>query len=134
MRPGQRWLSLGGLLLILACLDSQGVPNVNTGSGIGPAVNGGGTTSGGGTGSGTNRRVNVGDNFFAPDTVTIATSDTVTWTWTGFNPHSVTFGDGIGSGEKTAGSFSRFFGTAGTYNYTSTVRADSLMRGVVIVQ
>jgi plastocyanin len=75
----------------------------------------------------------VGDNFFAPDTLTIAVSDTVTWTWSGLNPHSVTFAD-VGSGVRTTGSFQRFFGAAGSFPYTSTVTADSLMRGVIVVR
>jgi plastocyanin len=124
------WSAIG-LVLLLGCLDSQGPANVN-GGGLGPAVNGTGASTTSGTGA--NHRVNVGDNFFAPDTLTIAVSDTVTWSWSGLNPHSVTFGDGVGSGVRTSGSFQRFFGAAGSFPYTSTLTADSLMRGVIVVR
>lgn len=38
--------------------------------------------------------VDVRDNSFAPATVTITAGDTVTWTQSGANPHSVTADDG----------------------------------------
>src|SRR5689334_14865853 len=83
---------------ISACMDGIVQPASPNQVGLGPAVNnsGGGSGTGGGTGS-PNRTVTVGDNFFNPDSLTVFVSDTVTWTWVGSNPHSVTFGDGSGS-------------------------------------
>jgi plastocyanin len=78
--------------------------------------------------------VTVGDNFFSPDLVTIAAGDTVTWTWSGFSPHSVTFGVGSSAGTRASGTFQRVFRTPGTFSYRSTVAADSGMSGAIMVQ
>src|ERR1041384_2246333 len=91
------------------------------------------STGGGGGGTGTGRQVTVSAHAFTPASITIAVNDTVTWVWSGTNSHSVTFDDGHDSGAKTTGSYQRFFGTAGTFSYHSSVLADSLMTGAVIV-
>ena len=130
MHTSSRFLGVTSLLLALACLDSQGIPVETHGT---PGINSSGTGTGTG-GHGTNQSVSVGDDFFAPDSLTINLADTVTWTWIGQKAHSVLFGDGIGSGVRTSGSFSRFFGTPGSYPYTSTVVGDTLMRGLIVVR
>jgi plastocyanin len=118
---------------VTACLDSFVQPASPNQTGLGPSVNNSGSGSGGGGTGSPSRTVTVGDNFFSPDTLTVFVSDTVTWTWVGTNPHSVTFSDGTGSALQVAGTFRRFFGSAGTFTYGSTAIADSLMIGQVTV-
>jgi plastocyanin len=77
--------------------------------------------------------VSMGDNFFSPASVSIATGDTVTWTNNGQAPHSATADDGsfdtgvFNSGQSRSHTFSR----AGTFSYFCTVHAN--MRGTVRV-
>src|SRR5437868_938549 len=85
------------LIGFLGCTESVGPADAN-----GRTVLGANSTGGGGGGT-TAQRVSVGDNFFAPATITVAVKDTVTWVWSGNNPHSVTFSDGHDSGVKTTG-------------------------------
>lgn len=93
---------------------------------------GGGT--GGGTGGGsTSSSVQVADNSFTPDSTTLGIGTTVTWNWgSGYAAHNVTFGDGTTSGNKTGGTFTRTFNTAGKYVYNCTNHPG--MRGVVMIQ
>ncbi len=89
--------------------------------------------------------VTVGDNFFksvrnnslnaAIDTV--AVGGTVTWTWSGFNPHTV---ESLGppsftsSGTKTgSGTHAISFGVAGTYTYDCAIHGGA-MSGTIIVR
>ena len=73
-----------------------------------------------------------------------AVGETVTWTWGGFQTHSVTHGvdptadgflgglaGGFDSGLKSAGSFSHTFGASGVYEYYCSIHAS--MRGAVVV-
>jgi plastocyanin len=88
--------------------------------------------------------VNVDDNKFVSNDVTIAAGGSVTWTWVGSNQHSTTSCTGSGcsgtpngswdSGEKSSGSFfhSATFSTPGTYKYFCTVHGSG-MKGVVRV-
>ena len=79
--------------------------------------------------------VNVGDNFYDPSARTVASGTTVTWTWTGGNPHSVTFdAGGASSAVMTTGTFDRTFATAGQFTYFCTVHGASVMSGTVTVQ
>jgi plastocyanin len=77
--------------------------------------------------------VSMGDNFFSPASVSIATGDTVTWTNNGQAPHSATADDGsfdtgvFNGGQSRSHTFSR----AGTFSYFCTVHAS--MRGTVRV-
>src|ERR1051326_2535796 len=119
-----------GLAGLAACMQSLGPADPNGGPGFGSGVN----INGGGTSGGTPTplQVTVGDNFFAPAVINATTSDTITWTWKGSQPHSVTFSDGVhDSGVKTTGTYKASFKTAGTYNYHSTIRGDSLMTGQI---
>ena len=72
-------------------------------------------------------------NAFEPQTVTVAPGGTVTWTFQAL--HNVTF-SGTGSPanitDKSSGSDSRTFPTAGTYNYNCTIHGG--MNGTVRVQ
>ena len=80
-------------------------------------------------------RVSVVDNQFLPRSNAVAVGDTVTWTWSGSNPHNVTFDGGSpNSGTQNAGTFLREFDTAGTFTYFCTIHGRSIMSGVVTVR
>jgi plastocyanin len=79
--------------------------------------------------------VTVGNNFFSPANLSVATGATVTWTWAmGATEHTVTFNDQApGSARQSSGTFQRTFGTAGTYSYFCSVHGASVMSGTVTV-
>lgn len=78
--------------------------------------------------------VTVKDNVFDPSNLLVTAGQTVTWTWNGNNPHTVTFsGGGPNSNQQTSGTFQRQFAAAGTFNYTCVVHGSS-MSGVITVQ
>lgn len=82
----------------------------------------------------TTASVTVEDYDFAPDSVDIAAGGTVTWTWKGTQPHSVTPvtpGTGFGSQVLTAGTYAFKFTTPGKYDYFCTVHA--FMTATVVV-
>ena len=89
-----------------------------------------GPTTGGGGANG----VTVGNNFFSPANLTVATGATVTWTWAmGDVEHTVTFDDNApGSARQSSGTFQRTFGTAGTFTYFCALHPH--MTGTVVVQ
>lgn len=66
--------------------------------------------------------VQVGDNFFSPSSITVATGTDVTWQWQGALVHNVTFGVGGPSDipDRASGSVQRTFNTSGTFNYVCT--------------
>ncbi len=82
--------------------------------------------------------VTVRDNFFQPAEVTIARTEgtaEVSWTWSGSNPHTVTFDAGPpNSAVQTSGSFSRSFDEAGRFTYYCTVHGREVMSGAVEVE
>ena len=78
--------------------------------------------------------VTVGNNFFSPADLSVATGTTVTWTWAaGAVEHNVTFDDGQHSGTQSSGSFPRTFSAAGTYPYHCTIHGAAVMHGTVTV-
>jgi plastocyanin len=82
--------------------------------------------------------VQVRDNLFTPADVRIAQGGTVTWTWAGSNPHSVTSGTGtpnglFDSGIRTTGTFQFTFRETGTFPYYCVVHGLA-MRGTVVVE
>lgn len=81
----------------------------------------------------TSNAVSVGDNFFNPSATTVSANTTVTWTWNGKNPHTVSFDDGVTSAEQSTGTYSRTFTTAGTYKYHCKVHGQS-MAGTITVK
>ena len=83
----------------------------------------------------TSAAVSLHDNFYAPAAVTIAAGVTVTWTWAGANPHTVTSDTGVfdSSPAKTSGTFSFTFPSAGTFHYHCLVHG-FIMSGTVTVQ
>lgn len=83
--------------------------------------------------------VSAADNVFQPSTITINAGDTVVWTNTGSNPHTVTADDGsFDSGIFTSGqSFSMTFSTPGTIPYHCTIHGAPGgvgMAGTIVVQ
>lgn len=105
------------------------------GSGSPTGTNTGGNNGGGGGGGSTSNAISVRDNSFSPNATTVAPGTTVTWTWSGSNPHNVTFDDGsnVASDTQSSGTFSRTFQNAGTYNYHCTVHG-AAMSGTITVR
>ena len=105
------------------------------GSPMAPAGNGntGGNNGGnnGGNGGSTSNSIAIGDNFFNPGATTVAVGTTVTWTWSTGTTHNVTFGDGTSSGDRSSGSYTRTFNSAGTFSYQCTIHAG--MAGTITV-
>ena len=81
----------------------------------------------------TTAAVSVGDNFFDPTSTTIAEGGSVTWTWAGAVSHNVTFSAGANSATQTAGTFTRTFANAGSFDYLCTIHG-AAMSGTVVVQ
>jgi plastocyanin len=84
---------------------------------------------------GSTNTVTVGNNFFSPTSLSVATGATVTWQWAqGDVLHNVTFDDGApSSGPKSTGTFQRTFATAGTYTYFCSIHGRQVMSGSVTV-
>ena len=110
---------------------------------------GGGSTTGPSTNPGTNpgtgnpttpatpvatNAVSVQDNQFSPKDISVSVGTTVTWTWAaGVADHNVAFGDGPASANLRGGAtYTRTFGTAGTFTYSCTLHAG--MNGTVLVK
>jgi len=96
---------------------------------------GGGSDSPTGPATGGTASVTVGNFFFSPASITVATGATVTWTWaTGDTLHTVTFDDNApGSSPQSSGTFQRTFATAGTYTYFCSIHGKNVMSGSVTV-
>ncbi len=113
-------LSAAALIIVLgACSDdAQQQPN-------GPGPSGPTATT----------SVSIVDNGFTPPANSVTAGQTVTWTWSGSNPHNVTFDDpSVGnSSTKTSGGFMRTFGTVGSFTYICTVHGRQIMSGTVVV-
>jgi plastocyanin len=81
-------------------------------------------------------RVNMGDNFFDPATVTVNVGDTVTWTHSGNRPHDVTADNGAFSSPRRMSNgqtFTYTATTAGSFAYTCTIHP-AQMRATVVVR
>ena len=113
--PVRRSILLAALVAAAACSDDNG----DGGSGPAPAGD-----------------VTVENNDFDPSTLQVAAGSSVVWAWaSGASTHNVTFDDGEASGNRSSGTYSRTFATAGTYPYHCTLHgtATSGMRGSVTV-
>jgi len=80
--------------------------------------------------------VTVGDNFFDKATEVVQINHAVTWTWSGMNPHTVSFTGGPESGTpagmpQTSGTYQRTFTSTGTFSYFCRVHGS--MTGSVTV-
>src|SRR4051812_33720059 len=80
--------------------------------------------------------VTVGDNFFKETTVRIQPGDSVTWSWTGSDTHTVTANpdqtEKFASKQQSSGSFSHTFAKAGKFGYHCELHPTE-MRAVVEV-
>ena len=80
--------------------------------------------------------VTIGDDFFKETTVKIQPGDSVKWTWTGSDTHTVTANpdqtEKFGSKEQSSGTFSRTFAKAGRFGYHCEIHPTE-MRAVVEV-
>ena len=78
----------------------------------------------------------VGDDFFSPADTVVQVNGTVTWTWTGVQPHTVSFSGGPESGSpagtpQTSGTYARTFTSLGKFSYFCRVHGN--MTGTVTV-
>ena len=85
--------------------------------------------------------IQVRDNSFSPNPVTISVGDSVTWQWVGSNSHSVTHGTDPGNigvlfneGPKSSGTFGYRFTSAGTVHYFCIPHFDMGMKGTITVE
>ena len=85
--------------------------------------------------AGPSANVDIGDNFYNPDSVAVSTGESVLWAWTSSNPHTVTFDDVniTSSGTRTSGTFTATFPNSGTFAYFCSVHGRALMNGQVVV-
>lgn len=97
---------------------------------VGCSGAGGDTADEAATGPDAQTDIEVADNEFRPAHFEVAVGDTVTWTWTGGNPHDVS-ADGFASEIQTSGTFTHTFEEPGTYDYVCTVHPD--MTGAIEV-
>ena len=108
------------LLLLVACGGDDG--------GTGPGGN-----NNGGNGGSTSNAIDVRDNSYSPSSTTVPVGTTVTWTWRGNASHDVTFSSTEHSDVQQTGTYSRQFGSAGTFDYHCSVHGTA-MSGRVVVQ
>jgi len=115
------------IAMLVAAAVACGGGDASTGVSSNPPTGGNpnpGNPSGGSDTPVATNQVGVADNVFSPVNIVISTGTTVTWTWAaGSTTHNVTFGDGNNSGDKSTGTFSRTFSTAGTFNYSCTLHS-----------
>ncbi|HEX6534111.1 MAG TPA: plastocyanin/azurin family copper-binding protein [Gemmatimonadaceae bacterium] len=127
MRRALVLVALTALSTALSCGGGEGPVGSGFGGGPGlPGIGGGGGTD----------TVNVANNFFEPDSLSVGAGATVTWVWApGDTLHTVTFDDGApGSPVQSTGTFSRAFATAGSYTYFCSIHGRNVMSGVIVVQ
>ena len=99
-----------------------------------PTASGEGTPVAGAAG-GEMITVNIGDNFYQPEMVTVPVGGSVTWTNGGAEPHTATARDRevLQSGTLTqSGSFTETFEQAGTFEYFCEFHPN--MKGTLVVQ
>ena len=77
------------------------------------------------------KTVDLGDNYFAPESAKVAKGTTVTWNWTGTAPHNVTVVSGpqrFRSSVQTSGTYSRRLTKVGTYDIVCTIHPGMEMK------
>lgn len=129
MRPISKYVLVLAVLAAAACGGGGGDSTTGPGNPGNPGNPGGPSTNPQQTSS-----VTVGNNLFSPADIQVPVGTTVTWTWdASAATHNVTFGDGVGSGDKGANAtFTRTFGAAGTFQYQCTLHPG--MSGSVLVK
>lgn len=81
------------------------------------------------------RTVQVKDNKFVANSVTVKKGTTVKWVWRGDAPHDVTVTKGpakFKSSVKTSGSFSKKLTKKGTYSIVCTIHAPGMKMTVKV--
>ena len=118
-------------ILALAAVGCGGTPastpaaSIQAPDATSEAPAGGSPASGGST-------VSIIDNEFDPTSLSVSAGDTVTWTNDGQNPHTVTFADGVDSGNLSAGApFERTLDEAGDFEYVCQIHGN--MQGTITV-
>ena len=82
----------------------------------------------------TSSSVVVSDNSFDPITTTVAVGTTVTWTFSGYNTHNVSFDNStVKSADMSGGTYQRTFNSAGSYPYRCSIHG-AAMSGTIVVQ
>lgn len=78
--------------------------------------------------------VSMGDNFFAPQSISIPAGSAVEWTHNGALPHTTTSDSALWDSSllKAGGTFSQVYDTPGTYAYTCSFHPE--MVGTVVVE
>jgi hypothetical protein len=77
--------------------------------------------------------VQVGNNFFNPQTLNATVGTRVVWTWAADAvDHNVTFDDGPNSSTQSSGTFERTFSAAGTFPYHCTIHGTAMSGSVVV--
>lgn len=120
---------------LLMCAIACGHDNTTSPDGQTNGTNGmTGTMGGTGGTSDSPNSITIADNSFAPSVTSVAVGSTVTWTWTGFGTHNVTFDNAgvTGAADRSSGTFEKQFNSAGTYTYQCTNHYG--MTGTVLVQ
>ncbi len=135
-----RFVMLASLMAgVAACSSGSTAPSGSNGSGS----NGNGGSSGSGP---TTQVVSIADFSYTPTPLTVKVGTSVEWTNTGGVAHTVTADDGsfisgqlasptgggAYGGGSAGGSYSRVFGTVGTYTYHCS-NHPTLMMGTVTV-
>ncbi|HEV2310399.1 MAG TPA: plastocyanin/azurin family copper-binding protein [Acidimicrobiia bacterium] len=90
---------------------------------LGCALGGGIAVAAGTTQASKPASVQLGDNFFKPDHLTVSAGTKVTWTWTGNSTHNVTVVSGpqkFRSVDQASGTFSRVMSKPGVYKIVCT--------------
>jgi plastocyanin len=136
-------------LRLLACLGlaaALGACGGGGGSSLSTSPGGGNQNPGGGTQQPANS-VTLVNQSFSPSTISVPVGTTVDWKWNdcsggdGYGggsmtcvTHQIAFDDGSGikSESQSQGTFSRVFGTKGTFKYHCTIHTG--MTGEVVVQ
>ena len=86
-------------------------------------------------GAATTVNVEIGDNFFRPDSVTVQVGDTVVWTHNGQRPHDVTSDNGAISSPRRMANGQTFSYTAtapGTFTYHCTIHPNQMQATLVV--
>ena len=106
---------------LLACGGGGSTPTGTTG-GTGLTGGTGGTGGTGTTAGSTTNQISVLDSQFSPSATTVTPTTTITWTWNTPIVHNITFSDATlgGSGDKSSGTYTKTFPTAGAFAYVCT--------------
>ena len=89
--------------------------------------------------------ISVTNFAFSPDVKSVPVNTTVQWAWNSCTgdpyggtqtcvQHNIVFDDGVTSGLKDQGTYSRTFGVAGPYPYHCSIHAAQGMTGSITVQ